>query len=292
MDDALRDRITNQIFKFEASIENAGSEDAAYTLDFSRGSYRQDDLVGLIRDTAPYFALTQRELEELELSNINRRTFSRISDANSAKKGDYGELLLYLVLCVFYDAPKFVTKARLRSSTGDQIKGFDCAHFTIDDNTVTLWLGEAKFHKNFSDALSSALESLNDHLDNEDRIRNELKILGGEIEINKQLEPENYRLVKSYVEGGRAIDSIPICVPVLLTYDSTYLASCNGATVDIRSDEFKRRLSQELKLKYRTIYSKDWPEHTNIRICFFLIPFSAVDDIKSKLELMEESMKF
>lgn len=28
MDDALRDRITNQIFKFEA-IENAGSEDVA-----------------------------------------------------------------------------------------------------------------------------------------------------------------------------------------------------------------------------------------------------------------------
>jgi len=292
VDDSLKDRITNQIFKFEASIENAGADDAAFTLDFSRGAYRQDDLVGVIRDAAPYFSLTQKELSELDMSDINRRAFTRISDANRSKKGDYGELLLYIVLSIFYNAPKFVTKARLRSSTGEQIKGFDCAHFTIQDRVVTLWLGEAKFHKSFSDALTSALESLNDHLESEDRIRSELKILGGEIEINKQLESENYRLVKSYVEGGRSIDNIPICVPVLLTYDSTYLASCNGNTIDIRSGEFKEHLAQEFKLKFRTIYSKSWPDYTNIRICFFLIPFSAVDDIKSKLEMMEEAMKF
>ncbi|WP_254890163.1 hypothetical protein, partial [Cronobacter sakazakii] len=72
------------------------------------GNYRQDDLVGLIRDVVPYFSLTETELKELEISEINKRSFTRISDARRNAKGDYGELLLYLILNIFYDVPKFV----------------------------------------------------------------------------------------------------------------------------------------------------------------------------------------
>ncbi len=293
MDDSLKQRISNQIFKFETAVSHVGDDDATFTLDFERGVYRQDDLVGLIRDIVPYFALTADELSNFDLSELNRRAFTRISDANPDKKGDYGELLLYIVLSIFYDAPKFVTKARLRSTTVEQIKGFDCAHFTILEDVVTLWLGEAKFHKSFSGALFSAVESLKDHLEDDQRIKRELRLLGGEIEINKQLEPDLYEQVKGYVDGGRSLDSIPIRVPVLLTYDSPYVKLCDGnAASDINSDEFKDTLTVELEAKFQSIYGKDWPNVTNVKLVFFVMPLHSVSDMKVKLEQMEQAMKF
>ena len=150
MDESIKRRIKNQIFKFEAQLESIKDCDASFTLDFESGRYRQKELVGLIRDIVPFFALTEEEIATIDKSEWNRSSFTRISDANKNSKGDYGELLLFLILSVFYDTPKFVTKARLRSTTREQIKGFDCAHFSIENNEVTLWLGEAKFHKDRS----------------------------------------------------------------------------------------------------------------------------------------------
>lgn len=294
MDESLKTRIGNQIFKFEASLENSGDKDSSFTLDFERGRYRQKELVGLIRDVVPFFALTQDELEQLDLSEVNSTSFTRISDARKQSKGDYGELMLYIILSFFSNAPKFVTKARLRSTPKEQIKGFDCAHFSIEeDDGVVLWLGEAKFHKSFSGAVSSSLKSLKEHLTDSEKIKSELKLLGGEIEINKTLEKDKYNLLKSYVDGGRSLDKTPINVPVLLTYDSPCIkAFCEKLDADIESDEFLNSLSTELNSKFKTIYEKDWPSEQNIRIIFYLVPFESVAQIKEQIEQVENAMRF
>ncbi|WP_413725616.1 DUF1837 domain-containing protein [Sodalis sp. RH16] len=293
MDPMLKIRTTNQIFKFEVKIDGCGIEDNTFTLDYYDGIYRQDDLVGLIRDVVPYFSLTESELKELEISEINKRSFTRISDARRQAKGDYGELLLYLILSIFYDVPKFVTKARLRSTTREQIKGFDCAHFSIEGQKVTLWLGEAKFHQSISGAISSALNSLTEHITDKKRISSELKLLGGEIEINKSLDPDSYYLLKSYVDGGKSLDSVDIAVPVLLTYDSAYISECSGdRSIKINEEPFLAKISQELQAHFNNIYTKPWPKENNIRIVFFLFPLENVSDLKAKIEMVETVMKF
>lgn len=55
MDDSIKIRINNQIFKYEVRLPSSGVDDSTFTLDFFDGKYRQDDLVGLIRDVVPYF---------------------------------------------------------------------------------------------------------------------------------------------------------------------------------------------------------------------------------------------
>ncbi|XYQ56052.1 HamA C-terminal domain-containing protein [Pectobacterium carotovorum] len=293
MDDSIKIRINNQIFKYEVRLPACGINDNTFTLDFCDGKYRQDDLVGLIRDVVPYFSLTTEELKELEQSEINKRSFTRISDARRQAKGDYGELMLFLILSIFYDVPKFVTKARLRSTTREQIKGFDCAHFSVENDKVTLWLGEAKFHQSISSAISSALTSLTEHLNDKSRISSELKLLGGEIEINKKLDRQLYLLLKSYVDGGKSLDEVEIAVPVLLTYDSKYLSQCCGkGKVSINNDSFRYELGLELTSHFNEIYKKNWPNESNIKIVFFLFPFENVADLKEKIELVEQAMKF
>lgn len=293
MDEMLKIRTKNQIFRYEVELNGCGVQDASFTLDFFDGHYRQDELVGLIRDVVPYFSLTENELKELEISEINKRSFTRISDARRQAKGDYGELLLYLILSIFYDVPKFVTKARLRSTTREQIKGFDCAHFSVENGKVTLWLGEAKFHQTLSSAISSALHSLNEHITDKNRITSELKLLGGEIEINKSLDKDNYYLLKSYVDGGKSLDSVDIAIPVLLTYDSVCVAeSCGNGAVNINEEPFLSNIGIELQGHFNKIYEKKWPGDKNIRLVFFLFPFENVAGLKEKIEMVETVMKF
>jgi hypothetical protein len=293
MDAALKTRVANQIFKFETKITTKKDEDSSFTLDYESGRYRQKELVGLIRDTVPYFALTSKEISSLEKSDWNKQSFTRISDANINSKGDYGELLLYLVLSVFYDVPKFVTKARLRSTTKDQIKGFDCAHFSIEDQKVTLWLGEAKFHKSISGAVNSAFKSLNDHLNDSEKIKSELKILGGEIEVNRKLEPEKYDLLKQYVSGGKSLDKVSIAVPVLITYDSSCIIKhSSSGKGDIDDTVLRDELEFELESHFKKIYSKVWPAHKNIKIVFFAIPLESVSELKKMIGQVETAMKF
>ena len=294
MDAALKARVHNQIFKVDAQLGCPSGKDASYSLDFEEKEYRQRDLVGLIRDMVPYFALTEDELASLHKSNWNRISFNRISDAQPTKKGDYGELLLYIILSIFYKSPKFVTKARLRSSTREQIKGFDCAHFSIEDSgEVKLWLGEAKFHANISGAVSSALESLATHFQDVAKIKSELKLLGGEIEINKSLGSEHLELLESYTTGARSLDKVPIHVPVLITYDSKCIGdSCGTDDADLDSAVFQKKLIFELDKNFDLIYSKNWPKRNNITISFYLIPFKSVAEIKALLDIVETAMKF
>lgn len=293
MDSSLKTRICNQIFKVEVDIQSASENDASFTLDYEDGRYRQNELVGLIRDAVPFFALTEDEIATIDKSDWNKNSFTRISDANRKSKGDYGELLLFLILSIFYDIPKFVTKARLRSTTREQIKGFDCAHFSISNSKVTLWLGEAKFHQNISGAIISALKSLKEHLNDSERIKSELRLLGGEIELNKQLENEKYELLKSYVTGGRSLNKVDIAVPVLCTYDSKCIKAFSGdMDSDIDSDDFKEQIAIELEDNFRKIYSKSWPKRSNIKIVFFIVPLESVSDLKKSIELVENAMKF
>lgn len=293
MDSSIQTRIKNLIFKFEAKIKHAKKEDATFTLDYENGRYRQTELVGLIRDVVPFFALTESEINSIDKSEWNRKSFTRISDANRNSKGDYGELLLFLILSIFYNVPKFVTKARLRSTTREQIKGFDCAHFSIDQNKVTLWLGEAKFHQDFSGAVSKALSSIKEHLGDSSRIKSELKLLGGEIEINKSLNSKEYNLLAEYVSGDKSLDKVDIAVPVLITYDSKCIKSfSNTINSDIDSDFFLKTLTSELNSNFERIYKKSWPTCKTIKIVFFIVPLECVSTLKDQIESVENAMKF
>ncbi|WP_449398956.1 HamA C-terminal domain-containing protein [Chryseobacterium wanjuense] len=281
--DSLKAYTKNLIFMSENFSVGKYSKNT-FHLDYTSKVYRQKDLVGLIRETVPYFALTEEEFKELEFIDFNRTAWSRISQARKDKKGDYGELLLYLIMTVYYNAPKFVTKVRLRSSVGMQINGYDCAHFTIENNEPILWLGESKFHQSFSTALTESFKSLDEHC----KIlytSNEISILKPNIEINKDLE-SNFLKLKS-VFAGKSIDKIKFRIPVLLTYDSNTIKN----NEDI-NEKFKKDLETELKAHHISIEGKDVKnELKNVEFVFFIFPLHTVSTIKSDLEIIETAMR-
>ncbi|KJD33984.1 hypothetical protein PK35_04405 [Tamlana nanhaiensis] len=281
--ESLKTYTENQIFKFEYSSTGKFIKNS-FHLDYLKNKYRETDLISLIRDTVPYFALTEEEFEQLESIDQTRIAWSRISKARKDKKGDYGELLLFLILLIYYDAPKLVTKVRLRTSMNLQINGYDCAHFTIENDEPVLWIGESKFYQDFSSALTKSISSLNDHC-NIISTTDELSILKPNIEINKNSHEDFIKLQSLF--KGKSIDRIKFKVPVLLTYNS----KCIKNNDDI-SDKFKTELREEIDNLYNTIETKDiQTDLRNVDFIFFLFPFDAVSYVKDSLENIENALR-
>lgn len=94
------------------SIELDGFTDqTGFHLNLENKKYRQADLVRLIRNSIPNFALSDSEIETFnksgDVGEMVEEAWSRISKAKANKKGDYDEILLFILLNTFFDAPKF-----------------------------------------------------------------------------------------------------------------------------------------------------------------------------------------
>ncbi|WP_137972266.1 DUF1837 domain-containing protein [Pseudomonas sp. F(2018)] len=284
----LRPYIENQIFKLETINSDIFQK---LHLDYDNKVYREKELGRLIRDAVEYFALTPEEFEEFSstgnMIEARRTAWSRISDARKNSKGDYGELLLFLALYFFYPTgtpERFVTKVRLRSSTNDQIKGFDCAHFTIENDEVCLWLGEAKFHNSFNNAIAGAISSIKEHIEH-DYLNREFKILGTNIEANKGISESHLLKLKNTFKG-KSISNIKIKIPVLLTYDCNIIQtheSIDGKLIELLKDSFEKN---KLKISQKNIVLPP-----NISLAFIFFPFKSVDTVKTFLESVEEAIK-
>jgi hypothetical protein len=284
----LYKRFTKLVFKFEGAKNPSGVKKHPYHLNYESGKYRERELVNVIRGALPTFALTPDEYKRLkdddDLDEIYRLAFSRISKAKKNKKGDYGELLLFLILKSFYGADKLVTKVRLRSSVKDQVKGFDCAHFGIDENgNVSLWLGEVKFYKSFSNAISDIVEEIHEHVTDE-YLKNEFSILCPNIEYNNNVDiPDE---VVEFLDGTITLDDVKIVIPALVTYETAMLKK--HSQVD---EKFKNSIKEQFEDKFKTINKRNIDIPDNVEVFFILLPLNDVESIKNKLDKIEETYK-
>ncbi|WP_046079465.1 HamA C-terminal domain-containing protein [Halomonas sp. HG01] len=90
-----------------------------------------------------------------------------ITDDSPDKTGEAGETLLYFLLEAVLKAPQMVSKMELKTNHKDEVKGSDGIHakWNAELEMVDFYFGESKLYKNSSDALTSALKSVNDFHD-------------------------------------------------------------------------------------------------------------------------------
>jgi hypothetical protein len=283
----LKKRFSRLVLSFDCSQAGYSSYAVVpYHLEYESGAYRQEELIAVLRDALPHFGLTHEEYLRLknddDIGEMYRLAMSRISKAKAFKKGDYGELLLFLMLYFNYDAQRFVTKVRLRSSSKDQIKGFDCAHFTVSDSDeVRLWLGEVKFYKSFSGAIKDVCDEIQEHID-EGYLKDEFSILCPNIEANHNVDlPE---IIEEYLDNSVPLDQVKIVIPALVTYETALIKKYQSIDEFFR-ERFEKHFQQQFK------YIEENVEITlpnNIEVFFVLLPLEDVAAIKNKLDFFEQ----
>lgn len=124
---------------------------------------------GIVEYAVGEFDIDYNNLEIEQAKVIARRVRynAYADDLAKSKYGFYGEVLLDLILRVFFETNVLMARGYLYSPIEKgEVKGFDAFHLLEKDGIVELWLGEAKFYveyyKPVKDVLSKIEKSLSD----------------------------------------------------------------------------------------------------------------------------------
>ncbi|GEK49658.1 HamA C-terminal domain-containing protein [Vreelandella venusta] len=127
----------------------------AYIIDYCLSAKNRDE------------ALTARQSTILTKEARSLFRHPEISDDSPDKTGEAGETLLYFLMEAVLKAPQVVSKMELKTNHKDEVKGSDGIHARWNEEleVVDFYFGESKLYKKVSDALTSALKSINDFHD-------------------------------------------------------------------------------------------------------------------------------
>ncbi len=214
------------------------------------------------------------------------------------KRGEFGELILHLLLRDFHNSLPLLSKIYFKDSRGHAVHGFDAVHIAPDivDNTkFSLWLGESKLYTNGKSGVKELTKDINEHFQ-KDYLRDEFTLISKTIDagfytleqfkdLNKKQEYEKFLLQKeewlAKIDGKEKLQAIlsSVTVPMLCTYTSDTFSKFNDET----SKDFLDALESEVKEIEEYFYKHlNIPSPiTDLNIILLLFP------VPSKKELVQ-----
>lgn len=219
------------------------------------------------------FSLAYSEIEnKLSIKNkksseeLFKKAVRKISQHTA--KGELGELLLFTLLDVYFEAPKILTK--IKTSRRMPVHGADAVHAQYKDGALRLYLGESKLHKAFSSAATKAVKSIAESIDN---YEHEFDLIESNIdfpEMDISIRDELIGLLNPFNDDE--FDPDILHTPCFIGF----------VKPEIFSDDEEVYKEQYIKLAedyVGTFYSKiEVAGHDQNRTALLLLPFTSLDD--------------
>lgn len=248
---------------------------------FESGEWRCDAFSHHMMDWLPEFALSFSERENLRDHNavelLRKAAKVVYSTEKYGKRGEFGELLLHILMRQVFNTLPAINKIYYKSSINETVKGFDAVHVVVNEkeSSLELWLGEAKFYSSASNAIIDVVKELKEHTER-DYLRDEFLLIKNKIDEKWP----HFDKMQELLSPNTSLDAIfnVVCIPVLITYNSGIVASYPENKATYTDD-----LIEEVTKYYNSF--KDKCEIINLpkvlRIHFFVVP------LKEKRELVD-----
>ncbi len=163
------------------------------------------------------------------------------------KRGEFGELILHLLLRDRFKTIPLISKIYFKDSLGHAVHGFDCVHIEVEERT--LWLGESKLYVDPMKGLSALIKDLDDHL-NCEFLEGEFSLIAKKVhgvgngvdEYNQIIRERDYwvKLLTS-TDYSKTIEKIKI--PLICTYSSDIFSKY----FEEEDADFKNKYKDEIK---------------------------------------------
>ncbi len=92
----------------------------------------------------------------------NDSSVEPLIEKSSIMRGEFGEVILHMILRDFKGTIPLVSKVYFKDSSGVPSHGFDLVH--VSETEKILWLGESKFYNDYRAALKALEEDLKKHI--------------------------------------------------------------------------------------------------------------------------------
>lgn len=211
---------------------------------YENKKWRVKQLAEHVIEWLPEFSLTYKEAKNLHSGNARKlfkEAAQKVYTSEAYRnRGEFGEILLHIAIRQIFSTIPAVSKIYFKSASNDTVKGFDCVHVLYDNETIELWLGEAKFYNNINRAINDVIEELKQHLTRE-YLREEFILIRGKISLPEKIEKK----LKELINTNNSLDNIVdrLCVPVLLTYDAKFIKDHDQCNSDYKNDFVEEVLS-------------------------------------------------
>lgn len=266
--------------------------------------YRWDNFIDILQNVVPEFAFghhygTKIEITELtkilseaaksiykidvfeDVKKIYLDEMAEIDDDDVNKKylrrGEFGELILHLLLRDFHNTIPLISKIHFKDSDGVTVHGFDAVH--IQPETKTLWLGESKLYKNGKKGVTALIQDIKEHF-KADYLSREFAL------VSKKLEPYDnipekdhwFKIMDENTKLEHVFQSVTI--PLVCTYTSDNFSKHNDETLDDFLNDYENEVRD---LKEYFDKNNDHPLKTHLNIILLLFPVQSKDELVRKM---------
>lgn len=254
---------------------------------YENGAWRAEALAARLIEEIPSFALTQRERADfaddtgVHLMGVAVRKI--YTTDNYERRGEFGELLLHLVLREVFGTEPAISKMYFKDSANDTVKGFDAVHVIAPNGgALELWLGEVKFYTDRTKAIRDVVSELHEHSER-DYLRSEFTAIAA------KLDPawEHHQELEVLLDARTSLDQVfdVVTVPVLLTYESPVVGSrvrdLEAGASPAATVEYRRQFQEEIAAGLAAFSAKGLP--AKIRVRLILVPLHTKDALVSAL---------
>lgn len=190
------------------------------------------------------------------------------------RRGEFGELILHLLLRDFHNTIPLISKIYFRDSFGTAVHGFDAVH--IQENTKSLWLGESKLYTDGKQGVAALINDIKEHFKC-NYLNSEFAIISRKVHLLDNIEQKEYwlDLLNDSTTLSEQLDSITI--PLLCTYESNNFNKFNDEKIKAFIDDYEREVRG---LKEYFDKKNEHPLKGNLNIILLLFP------VQSKKELV------
>jgi len=184
---------------------------------FELEEWRCDAFADHMIDWLPDYALKE---DELDVSHCNM--YVRLKEAAArvykskkyASRGEVGEITLHAICRDYFGTIPIAPRVFYLTSSNEVVKSFDMVHVRYPDVGIPeLWLGEAKFYVDSTQAVNAAIASIETHIDR-GFLNNEKLILGPQISKSTP----RYNEVRELLSTQTSLDELfrtavfPVCI--------------------------------------------------------------------------------
>ena len=247
--------------------------------DYHGDGFQLTSSVSKIREAArSIYQIKEYKLMYRWYVNNDRQAYEELERANHLNRGEFGELLLHLLLRDFKGTLPLISKVYFKDSTGVPAHGFDAVHITPGERI--LWLGESKLYSDAKGGIDALIKDLNEHI-KKDYLREQFLIIKKNLENNTI--PGRKEWVDILTKCNKLEDIIRmINIPMLCIYSNDIY----NRFLDINSNEAVRY--RELNIRELKSYFDSHNTHPlkpQLNIVLMLFPIENKNELVKNLHL-------
>ena len=210
-----------------------------------------------------------------DIYNRGEQIEDNISD-KYLRRGEFGELILHLLLRDFHNTIPLISKIYFKDSLGSNVHGFDAVHINPDEKT--LWLGESKIYTDGHAGVKALIEDIKEHIVS-NYLDSEFAIIKRKLTNITNIPNIDYwqNLLNKSTTLREKFNQITI--PLLCVYESDTFKKFNDETKEFY-DEYEKNV-RELHQYFKN--NNDHPLKDRLNIVLLLFPVKSKKEIVGRL---------